>query len=151
VAGGLRPVEVDAEGLMTALAGLADSAQALFKVDCAYVCEEPIFVPDQEMATQLYRIAQEAVTNAAKHGAAAAVVIRLTRGPDGEGFTLAVEDDGRGIPEPLGDTHGMGIKIMRYRARLIGASLELRRAAPHGTVVLCTVGAARPEQRGSGG
>lgn len=84
---------------------------------------------------KLYHIAQEAVTNAVKHARARHLVLSLTR-KDGTGI-LSVEDDGVGLPEASGDRPGLGLHTMRYRASMIGGSLELRAGPSTGTVVSC--------------
>jgi two-component system CheB/CheR fusion protein len=86
-------------------------------------------------ALHLYYIAQEAVLNAAKHGNAASVLINLSRANDR--FALTVQDDGSGFDLPGAGGTGMGIRIMRYRARVIGATLDLKSKPGQGTQVTC--------------
>ena len=90
-----------------------------------------------EAETHLYRIAQEAVLNAAKHGQPSNIVIRLTA-EDGK-TTLTVEDDGSGMG--VGETNGggMGVAIMRYRARMLDASFDIRPNPDGGTIVECSI------------
>jgi signal transduction histidine kinase len=88
------------------------------------------------MSTHLYRIAQEAVNNAMRHGQATEILITLSAG-NGRG-TLIIEDDGLGIPESSPNHSGMGLQIMNYRARMIGGSLRLQNGKNHGTAVTCT-------------
>jgi signal transduction histidine kinase len=97
-------------------------------------------MPESDMALNLYRIAQEAVNNAVKYSHATRITISLDR--NGAALRLCVGDNGRGLPtsgkrrprKPLG---GMGLHIMRYRARTMGAALQVRDRRPHGTQVLC--------------
>jgi PAS domain S-box-containing protein len=133
---GLIRVEVDAQGLMVALQDLAAQTAELSGVNCICECEEPVQIADNQTATQLHYIAREAVTNALKHAQAQNISIRLQ--DEGGSVTLSVEDDGVGIPEPLPDTAGLGLKIMRYRAGLINAHLSISRGDGRGTVVTCT-------------
>jgi two-component system CheB/CheR fusion protein len=133
---GLIRVEVDAEGLMAALAELAGQTTELHGVTCTFACKEPVRVADNHTATQLYCIAREAVTNALKHSQARN--IRISLEGDGQAVTLRVQDDGTGLPEPPPDTRGMGMKIMRYRAGLINAHLSIGSADLGGAVVTCT-------------
>src|SRR5207245_8748352 len=92
--------------------------------------------PSARVATQLYRIAQEAVTNAVRHSEAAHITIRLlTEGP---ATTLTVTDDGVGIYNRLPNANGIGLRIMRHRAVSIGASFAAGPGAGRGTVVRCT-------------
>lgn len=135
VAKGLIPVEVDADGLMAALADLAFQTDELDGLSCRFDCDEPVTVRDNTTATQLYRIAQEAVTNAVRHARPAHIRIALGR-REGR-IHLEVTDDGRGLPEPLDERASRGLRIMRYRAGLIGASLSIGRAGEMGTSVLC--------------
>ncbi|MGE5194150.1 MAG: CHASE3 domain-containing protein [Deltaproteobacteria bacterium] len=137
VSKGLVPVEVDAEGLMVALADLAARTSDLHGVSCTFECLRPVAILDNQTATHLYRMSQEAVTNAVKHGRPHNIVIRL--GAEGGRATLRVIDDGTGFDAAAENTAGTGLRIMRYRADLIGAQLEIAPARPHGTIVTCTV------------
>ena len=89
-----------------------------------------------EVEAHLYRIAQEAVSNALTHGRAERIDISLN-GAGGRGL-LSVRDDGAGLPQEVTDQDGIGLQTMAYRSRLIGATLELRRRARGGTIVTCT-------------
>jgi PAS domain S-box-containing protein len=132
---GLIPVEVDVDGLMAALADLAFQTNELDGIACRFDCAEPVTVPDNTTATQLYRIAQEAVTNAVRHGRPRN--IRIALGRDAGRIHLSIRDDGQGLPEPLDEHVGHGLRIMRYRAGLVGASLSIGRAREGGTEVRC--------------
>jgi signal transduction histidine kinase len=134
---GLIPVEVDAEGLMAALAELTNRISDLHAVQCVFECLEPVPVEDNQTATHLYRIAQEAITNALKHGQAAN--LRVSLEAHGHYITLKIADDGVGIPSADEITEGMGLRIMRYRAGQIGAHLTVRAEPTGGTVVTCTL------------
>ncbi|HVW37116.1 MAG TPA: CHASE3 domain-containing protein [Pirellulales bacterium] len=142
LAKGLVPVEVDAEGLMAALAELAARADELGGVRCEFRCDKPVSISDNQTATQLYRLAQEAVTNALKHARAREIAIDLKA--EHNIVTLSVADDGQGLPEPMAPTAGSGLRIMRYRAELIGAEFRLAPNRPHGTVVVCTLAQQQP-------
>ena len=89
-------------------------------------------------ASHLFRIAQESVTNAVKHGKAAHIGIRLKAGNGGR-LTLTVTDDGRGLPSENSCRAGMGLGVMRYSADTIGATLDNRRRSAGGTIVECTL------------
>jgi len=134
---GLVPVEVDAEGLMVSLADLAARTSELHAVACTFKCKEPVCILDNQAATNLYRLSQEAVTNAVKHGHARRIVISLTADP--AVVTLNIRDDGDGFPESPSETSGTGLRIMRYRADLIGAKLTIGPVQPRGTLVSCTL------------
>ncbi|HUJ09953.1 MAG TPA: sensor histidine kinase [Verrucomicrobiae bacterium] len=134
---GLYPVELEAEGLMAALRELVAHASEQFKVDCRLECEQPVPIHDVTTATHLYRIAQEAITNAVKHGRAKRVVLKLSRS---DAHTiLSIMDDGVGLPDPLSESSGMGLRIMAHRSNMIGGALSVRRADRGGTIVTCTL------------
>jgi signal transduction histidine kinase len=137
LARGVHPVEPEPNGLMVALRKLAEQTRSLFRVRCDFRCRQPILLPDHKIATHLFHIAQEAVTNAIKHGRPKSIRIRLTRTPDR--LQLAVKDDGAGIPARPRKKSGMGLRIMHYRAAIIGATLAVQKAAGGGTDVSCSV------------
>jgi signal transduction histidine kinase len=137
LAKGLYPVEMAADGLMLALEEFAATSSALFKVTCRFECDSPVLVHDTATAGHLYRIAQEAVRNAIKHGRAKNILIRLEAGETGN--ELSIRDDGTGLPDPLPKERGMGLRIMAHRSAMIGAKFEVRRGEPGGTVVTCEV------------
>ena len=137
LARGLSPVTIESEGLMSALQELAINTEKMFRVVCVFECEPPVLVHDPAVATHLYRIAQEAVSNAIKHGKARRIVIRLRDA--GERNVLLVKDDGVGLPKVLPKTKGMGLHIMRYRAGMIGGAFMVERDLDGGTSVVCSV------------
>lgn len=134
---GLIPVDVDAEGLRSALTDLASRIDEQYGVHCDFRCEGPVAVSDNFVATHLYRIAQEAVTNAVKHGRANQIEISLSGVNDN--ITLKVLDNGIGIDDKGGFGPGMGLRIMQYRAGLIGATVRIEPGEGIGTQVSCTV------------
>jgi PAS domain S-box-containing protein len=136
IARGLFPVQLEADGLSAALQELAANVSARSRVDCRAHCPGPALVRDNAVATHLYRIAQEAVSNALKHSQAKSISIRLSTVDDR--IELSVADDGIGISTPPQSVNGMGLHIMNYRARTIGGTLSIGRApASGGTVVCC--------------
>ncbi|MGA7220381.1 MAG: ATP-binding protein, partial [Candidatus Sulfotelmatobacter sp.] len=135
LARGLLPVVSDARGLMSALQQWAGEVEDLFALNCRLDCYSPVLIHDDAVATHLYYIAREAVTNAIKHGHAQHIIIRLTA--DGTLGVLAVEDNGYGIGKIAPGNKGMGLHLMNYRARMVGGSLEVQRRAEGGTVVTC--------------
>jgi PAS domain S-box-containing protein len=134
---GLHPVEADPAGLMTALESLAARTKKLFNIHCHFDCRRPVLVPDNMVATHLFRIAQESVTNAIKHGRPGSIEIALAETPGK--IILAVKDDGKGMPARPRKPAGMGLRIMRYRAGMTGGSLAIQKAPGGGTTVVCTV------------
>jgi PAS domain S-box-containing protein len=135
LAKGLAPVVFDEHGLMSALQLHAAEIEDLFGISCHFQCDPPVLITDGTLATHLYHIAQEAVTNAVKHGRAQNILIRLAE-VDGK-VTLMVRDDGKGLVQPTGDHAGMGLQIMRHRAEMIGGTLEIRSEKAQGTTIMC--------------
>jgi PAS domain S-box-containing protein len=136
LARGLMPVTADSQGLMTALQQWANEVEDLFQISCVFECEENVLVHNTATANHLYRIAQEAVHNAIKHADARNIVICLA--VENGGGVLVVEDNGCGILDTDAGTGGMGLRIMRYRAGMLGGVLEIRRCGDRGTRVICT-------------
>jgi signal transduction histidine kinase len=134
---GVRPVEVAANGLMAALADLAESTRQLTGIGCEFHCQRRVAIEDNHTATQLFYIAREAVHNATKHAAARRISVELLSG-DGQ-LRLSVADDGRGMPDDPAPGTGIGLRIMRYRAGVIGASLIIGTSPGQGTLVTCTL------------
>lgn len=137
LARGLSPVVHEVEGLMLALQDLATNTGKMFRVNCQVECDPPVLIADYSVATHLFRIAQEAISNAVKHGKANQIVIRLSAA--GPKIVLMVKDNGSGLPKELNQTEGMGLRIMHYRAGLIGGSLAVQRDLDGGTSVVCSV------------
>jgi PAS domain S-box-containing protein len=136
LARGLSPVTLESEGLMSALQELALSTEKIFRVACRFECEPPVLVSDYPAATHLFRLAQEAVSNAIKHGRAKRILIRLKE--DRGRMILSVIDDGSGFPAQLPKSKGMGLRIMRSRAGMIGGTLAFERNAGGGASVTVT-------------
>ncbi|MEZ6129016.1 MAG: PAS domain S-box protein [Planctomycetaceae bacterium] len=135
VARGLHPVEVDPLGLHSALHELADHVSSLYGMVCEFHGDSQILIRSKDMATHLYRIAQEAVTNAVVHGKAQHVTVSLQR-RNGT-VSLAIRDDGKGLPADAECRGGMGLQSMRYRAGLIGGRLTIAPGTGAGTLVAC--------------
>ncbi len=119
---------------MGALREQIERTQHLHKVRCTFHCPRPVLVEDHNVATQLYRIAQEAITNAVKHSKAKH--IRLSLDTEDSFFRLTIEDDGVGLSRARGSS-GMGLRILGYRAALISARLTIKPGQKSGTVVQC--------------
>ena len=137
LARGFFAPELDAEGLAFALRSLTENMTERFHVPCRFSGEETIRVPDATTATQLYRIAQEAVMNAIKHANATLVGVRLIKS-DRE-VTLRVDDDGIGLPARLPEPQGLGLRLMSHGATLLGADFKISRNPNGGTTVICKV------------
>jgi len=137
LAHGLMPVELESTGLMDAFEELAETISEQFHITCQFTCEVPVLIPEASTATHLYRIAQEAVSNAIKHGRAKQIAIQLTKTE--EGTMLEISDDGLGMPSPLPAGRGMGLRIMAHRAIMISGHLTVHCGATGGTVVTCVL------------
>lgn len=136
VARGLFPVRLEENGLVSALHELTKNTGDFFKVQCVFQSKTSVVITDDNTANHLYYIAQEAMINAIKHGEAKHIEVELGKAGK-EGCFLSVRDDGAGLlPESSRNT-GMGIRIMKYRARMIGAELEVRPRSGRGTEVVC--------------
>ena len=136
LARGLYPVRLEIDGLASALEELAAAAQGRTNIACHFNCDEQVLIYDEVAGNNLYRIAQEAVNNAIKHSQARNICIGL--GAVEDEITLTVKDDGGGFPENVDLRGGMGLHIMNYRAKMIGAFLDIRRGAGGGTIVICS-------------
>jgi len=134
IARGLYPIRMEEIGLMNALGELAGTVEKLFTVSCRFEYDRVVLIHDTINAIHLYRIAQEAVNNAIKHGMATDIVISLT---SENGTTrLAIRDNGTGFRKAHKDGKGMGISTMKHRANMIGAAIDIR-SDKRGTVVSC--------------
>lgn len=135
LARGLSPVDQNQGGLESALEELAASTSKLTGIPCSFLESGPDLALSSSAAIHLFRIAQEAVSNAVKHAHARTIVIALDTA-DGSS-SLRVSDDGNGFLQPVDGRRGMGLNIMRYRARMISAELEIQPNVPSGTTVTC--------------
>jgi PAS domain S-box-containing protein len=135
LARGLYPVKLEADGLASALQELADYVNGRLGITCVFEDPQAVSIADNSVATHLYRIAQEAVTNAVKHSKANRILINLTS--QGDDISVRVQDDGVGFPDVT--TNGMGLHIMEYRARMIGGSFKIERGPDGGTVAVCSL------------
>jgi PAS domain S-box-containing protein len=133
LARGLLPVMAEAHGLASALGRWAAEVEELFHISCRLQLAEPVQIPDANVATHLYRIAQEAVNNAIKHGSARNIVIRLSG--ENEFGTLSIRNDGASLSDSRANESGMGMQIMNYRARMIGGSLRVE--SGDGVTITC--------------
>jgi signal transduction histidine kinase len=134
---GLNPVRVQTHGLIAALQELAVGVEKNSRVQCSCYVPRPVAVTRHDVATQLYRVAQEAVQNAVKHSKASFILISLTR--NRSVIELSVKDNGIGISESHIKNSGSGLNNMRTRAEMLGARLEIRRRKSGGTAITCTL------------
>jgi PAS domain S-box-containing protein len=140
LARGLSPVSAERGGLATALEALAERSAERYGIHVEFRCEggEAAARLDENAATHVYRIAQEALTNVARHSLASEVTVRLGTAASGDGLQLSIDDNGRGLGQrPADESDGLGLKIMRYRAQMLGGDLVLESSGSGGTSVRC--------------
>jgi signal transduction histidine kinase len=129
----LHRVDIDAAGLVTALHDLVE--REIWRIPCRFEVNPSFHIDDDAVATQLYRIAREAVINANKHAQAREIVIKLERSR--QEMVLRITDDGVGVSDEPELSRGLGLHIMSYRAQLIGGRLEIDSRKHNGTCVSC--------------
>jgi len=135
LAKGLYPTDLDNIGLAPALERLASTTAHLFSTSVVFECDEPVTISNHQVALHLYRIAQEAVNNAVKHGDAKHIHIGLNR--SGDTIVLTVKDDGSGF-SPEKAAAGMGLQSIHFRGKAIGAVVDIKSDAGKGTIVNCS-------------
>lgn len=134
---GLMPVVIDSGGLMAALKELADNTARAYEIKCDFRYDNPVQVNDNKTSVQLFRIAQEAVSNAVKHSQARRVDVHLAR--QSGNIVLIVRDDGVGIPDKPAKGTGMGLLTMNHRAQMMGGTIHVSPRPTGGTQVTCSV------------
>jgi PAS domain S-box-containing protein len=137
LARGLSPVMLEPGGLMNALQELATNTVTAFDISCSLNCPRPVLMHNNAAATHLYRIAQEAIQNAIRHGKANSIVINLFTQHDR--IVLGVKDDGVGFSKKPLKHNGMGLRVMQYRAAMVGGSLAVQHEPAGGTSVVCSL------------
>ena len=137
LARGLMPLDFDEGGLVSALNELTTSSGRLLGIECVLSQNGEAAGEDHAKARHLYRIAQEAINNATKHGKAQRIDVSLSSNPDAT--VLSVTDNGVGISNTTKNRNGMGLSIMRYRSNLIGGELFIEEPPTGGTVISCVV------------
>jgi PAS domain S-box-containing protein len=136
VARGLTPVAQRPGGLADALCGMAERMRQIHGVNCVFEAAAKVEIADRQMASHLFFLAQEAVTNAARHGQARHIVVRLSQTDDSQA-ELSIQDNGVGLPVDRPAGSGLGLRIMQYRADLINGTLAIERVESGGTRVVC--------------
>lgn len=137
LARGLVPVNVESNGLNAALHELVEKTSKMYDIDIRYHSDHADKIEDSTAAVHLYRIAQEAINNAVKHGKTSSIQVLLTASKDN--IILQVKDHGKGFPESRPTTNGMGVRIMQFRANMIGGHLEINSDKGEGTEIICKV------------
>jgi signal transduction histidine kinase len=133
----LHPIELGADGLENALQNLAANLSRAFAVSCRFQHSGAVVLKDPKAGVHLYRIAQEATSNAIRHGRTRNLVISLDATSDR--LMLSVTDDGTGLPVDARIKNGMGLRIMTYRAGLIGATFDIQNLPAGGTRAVCVL------------
>lgn len=133
----LVPVELDSSGLVAALQRLASNAERLFDIECKLKSTLNIHFDDPTSLTHLFRIVQESTSNAVKHGNATRVQIDMQS--DETKLTIKIEDDGTGFASDWDQHKGLGVRIMKFRSRLIGANLEISESKLGGAAIIITL------------
>jgi PAS domain S-box-containing protein len=134
---GMSPFLHGKDGLQTGLRQLVEITHALGLLQCRFHSPSPVPVKNEEVANHLYRIAQEAINNCLKHSKARHLTVHLARW--GHGLQLKITDDGQGLPSDPVRATGMGLRLMKHRAALLGAELEINSAAGEGVHLSCTL------------
>jgi signal transduction histidine kinase len=152
IARGLYPAGLEENGLVAAVEELVDAARRTYPAAIEFRAAPDFRLPGTDRALQVYRIVQEALSNALKHSRSERIEVKLYReepqgsagrrpwrpGEDRRSVLVAeVSDDGEGLPASV-DGDGMGLRIMRYRAETAGAELRIERLAP-GTRISCRI------------
>ncbi len=133
----LCPLDLNEGGLHRALLQLAETTSGVFRVPCQVDRADAVKLADEAMATHVYYIAREAVTNAVKHARSKKIAISLHAKPNG--LLLTVHDDGKGLPEEARSNRGLGLRTMEYRAKLVGGALSVTSGPNQGTTVRLTI------------
>ena len=137
LARGLSPVCLGSGGFMEAMAELAARMSKSNQIKCIFDSSKKVEIHDERIAGHLFRIAQEAVNNAVKHSGATEVLLRLCES-DGA-LHLEISDNGNGLPKGRRASQGIGMQIMKHRASVIGAELEVKSKEGKGVTVSCTL------------
>lgn len=133
----LIPVELESNGLKAAIRRMADNAEKLFNIKCTLVDFVDIHFDDPTSLSHLYRIVQEATSNAVKHGNASKVIIKMV--VDMDKLVLSIEDDGTGFSSEWDQGKGLGVRIMQFRSNLIGANLRIIESEMGGAAIIITL------------
>lgn len=134
---GLYPGEMEGASLMHSLRELTSNTQSTSGILCRFHCPEPIFIDDNDVATHLYRIVQEGISNAVLHGKPQSIEVSFTRN-DGH-INLILKDDGVGFIYDPQSSKGIGLKIMKYRAHMMGGIFQIEPNLPCGVTLKCSL------------
>jgi len=135
LARGLVPVGSDPDALQIGLTELVNRMNAVGRVNCRIECSRPVALPDPQAAAHLYRIAQEAMNNALKHGRPRNIVVRLHQLDDA--LVLEIANDGASLPKSRPAGTGLGLGVMQHRAAVIGGELQIESKRNEGVTIRC--------------
>ncbi|HTL57477.1 MAG TPA: response regulator [Candidatus Limnocylindrales bacterium] len=130
-------LDVKGDDLATVLKGLAENVKKMFEIHCSFSVKSTLPELPKHTTVQLYKIAQEAVSNAIKHGKATQVSLSIVRHDDQ--LFLTIKNNGLPFSPPVAAKNRMGLRIMNYRANTIGARLEIQPLEKSGTLVTCAL------------
>jgi PAS domain S-box-containing protein len=133
----LHTVDLEQRGLGASLKEMVAQVQETSAIHCRFEGDENIAILDRVLAENLYRLAQEALTNAVKHSFAQEITVSLEKVANR--ITLTIRDSGVGLPERMRPEAGLGLRTMRFRANVIGGALDVSRHPEGGTIVRCSV------------
>jgi PAS domain S-box-containing protein len=134
---GLSPVNMRSDGIQYALAELCNNMETIYDISCTFDFDENIAFRDNSVATHIFYIVLESMSNAVKHGASENISVSLVR--TGDGIEIMVRDDGKGFAEGDLSGKGIGLALMKYRADIIGGILNISRNEPSGTLITCSI------------
>ena len=137
LARGIFPAPLGGDGFSTALSDLVTTTNQLRQASITFEANDHISISDPATAMHLYRIAQEALSNAVRHAKALHIAVRIAY--YGDTLAITVADDGCGYSSEATNSMGMGLRTMRYRAQLIGARVTINSVPSRGTSVSCTL------------
>lgn len=137
LARGMLPVSIEGSHLMRALAELVSQTESASGLACRFECPQRVDVGSSEVATHLYKIVQEAISNAIKHAHCTTISVQLKR--EDSRAVVEIDDNGTGIHFQNTTNHGAGMRLMAYRSGLIGGELIIAASKEGGTSVKCSV------------
>ena len=145
MAHGLFPAQLNYGSLRQALSAYAAEARGLLPVQINLNFAPKLPPHNPEQIIHVYRIVQEAVSNAVRHGNASVVAITVRRASDG--LEILIEDNGKGFPVASARPEGIGLHVMEYRARVLGGTLEWKNLSPQGVAARLTYPVAHTTSR----
>ncbi|MCH8557950.1 MAG: PAS domain S-box protein [Balneolia bacterium] len=137
LARGLVKIDLDRGGFTAAIEKLVRQSERLFRIKCELSVADEVDISERTRAEHVYRIIQEAINNAVKHGEASEVKVIMTMGH--HLLRISIKDNGTGFPKNWRSQQGLGVRIMEFRSRLIGAHFEQHNHSEGGAIITCSV------------